>query len=324
MPRPAPFRVSLLASVVVLASPAFAQAQGAGEGGTVSGNGVVTISRQPETMRLQVALQGKGATLKDALAAVKTRADAARKQLTSLGAEKDSIKIDNTKITPKNDQDQQRQMQRMMMQRMQQGGKTPKKPKKVAEPVLVSAMLTAEWKLDTKSADELLLSVNALQEKIKAADLAGMKDAEKLSPEQEEMLEEMGDQEMYNYNSNNQPKPGEPVFLFVGKISDAERDKALGEAFQKAKAQATRVAKAAGAELGTLKSLTSHDASSGYNGYGGNYDRYAYQALQAARAQAGIDDEDGEVETEAMGVEPARVKVTITVMASFDLKPKSK
>ena len=145
--------------------------------------------------------------------------------MTSLGAEKDSIKIDNTKITPKNDQDQQRQMQRMMMHCMQQGGKTPKKPKKVAEPVLVSAMLTAEWKLDTKSADELLLSVNALQEKIKAADLAGMKDAEKLSPEQEEMLEEMGDQEMYNYNSNNQPKPGEPVFLFVGKISDAERDK---------------------------------------------------------------------------------------------------
>jgi len=45
--------------------------------------------------------------------------------------------------------------------------------------------------------------------------------------------------------------------------------------------------------------------------------------LQAALAQAGIDDDD-EVETEAMGVEPARVKVSITVGASFDLKPKAK
>jgi hypothetical protein len=59
-------------------------------------------------MRVQIALQGKGATLKEALASVKTRADAARKQLAMLAANKDSIKVDSAKVTPKNDQDQQR------------------------------------------------------------------------------------------------------------------------------------------------------------------------------------------------------------------------
>jgi hypothetical protein len=212
-------------------------------------------------------------------------------------------------------------MQRMMMQRMQQGGKAAKKPKKVADPVLVSAQLTAEWKLDAKNPDELLLSVHALQEKIKGADLAGMKDADKLSPEQEELLEEAGDPDMMGYSSNNQPKPGEPVFMFVGRISDAERDKALAEAFQKAKVQAGRLAKAAGADLGSLRSITAHSTpSGGYDEYG-NYNRHAYQALQMARSQSGGDD-DASNDSEALGVEPGPVKISVTVMAAFDLKRK--
>jgi uncharacterized protein YggE len=312
--------MSLSTVVLLLAAPGAASAQLV-EPGTVSGNAHVTISRQPETMRVQIALQGKGATLKDALTAVKSRGDAARKQLTTLGAAKDSIKVESPKVAEKNDQQNQRQMrmQMMMMQRMRQGGKAaaPKKAK-TAEPILVSAMLTAEWKLDAKSPDELLLSVHSLQEKIKAADLAGTKDAEKLSAEQEEMLEEMEDQ--MQFGSDNEPKPGEPVFMFISRISDADREKALAEAFQKAKTQATRVAKAAGAELGSLKSLTASSSSAGgYNQYG-NYNQHAYRAIQLARQAQGIDEDGSDDETEAMGVEPGPVKITVTVMASFDLK----
>ena len=145
--------MSLSTVVLLLAAPGFARAQ-VDEPGTVSGNANATISRQPETMRVQIALQGKGAALKDALAAVKSRGDAARKQLTTLGAAKDSIKIDAPKVSEKNDQQQQRQMrmQMMMMQRMKQGGKAASKKAKPAEPILVSAMLTAEWKLDAQLA----------------------------------------------------------------------------------------------------------------------------------------------------------------------------
>src|SRR5262249_40150748 len=88
----------VLTSALLASLPAAARAQYGGEG-MVSGNGAVSISRQPERMRVQVALQGKGSTLKEALAAVKARGDAARKQLTALGADQDSIKIDNPKIS---------------------------------------------------------------------------------------------------------------------------------------------------------------------------------------------------------------------------------
>jgi uncharacterized protein YggE len=316
MSRPSLLPLGFLALVVALDCPGPARAQVHDESGTVSGNGVVTISRAPETMRVQIALQGKGADLKAALAAVKTRADAARKQLTGLGADKDSIKVDGAKIAAKNNQ-QQRQM--MMMQRMKQGNKASKKPK-TPDPVLVSAMLTAEWKLDSKSADDLLVAVHGLQEKIKAADLGGTKEAEKLSPEQEELLEEM-EANQYQYGSDDEPKPGEPIFIFVSRISDTERDKALAEAFQKAKVQAARLAKAAGAELGELKSLSGHSTSPNeYNSYG-RYNQFAYQALQMARAQAGIDDDEGN-DTEALGAEPGPVKINVTVTAAFDLKRK--
>ena len=310
--------LGLVACAVALGFPDSVRAQAPDESGTVAGNGVVTISRPPEIMRVQIALQGKGADLKAALAAVKARADAARKQLTTLGAGKESIKVDQAKIGAKNNQ-QQRQMQMMMMQRMRQGNKASKKPK-TPDPVLVSAMLTAEWKLDSKSADDLLVAVHALQEKIRAADLAGTKDAEKLSPEQEELLEEM-EANQNQYGSEDEPKPGEPVFIFVSRISEAERDKALAEAFQKAKVQAMRLAKAAGAELGDLYSLTGGSSSpNDYNSYG-RYNQYAYQTLQMARAEAGMEDDEGN-DTEALGTEPGPVKINVTVRAAFDLKRK--
>lgn len=311
----------LLALALLLSGGAAARAQFGQADGTISGAGTVTISRQPERMRVQVVLQGKGGTTKEALAAVKKRGDAAQKQLVGFGAEKDSIKVENPRImTLQNDPRQQQRMQMMMMRRMQQqpGGKKEAK-KKVAEPVMVSAMLTAEIKLDAKGPDDLLLASHALQEQIKEADLGGAKDAEKLSPEQEELLEEQ-EAEMMNLSNDNEPKPGEPVFLFVSKISEAERDKALAEAFQKAKAQAKQLAKAAGIELGNLKTLYATNASAGgydrYGSYNYNYNRIMQMAQ---RSQSGEDLEDPD-STTAFAAEAGPVKLSITVTAAFEAK----
>jgi len=332
MKRPALTSVALASLAAIFSWHNPAQAQYGGDSGVVSGNGVVTISRQPETMRVTVAVQGKGATLKDALAAVKARTEAAKKQVVTLGADKDSIKIDTPKInTQQADQQQamvRRQMQRAMMQQMnkaKKGGKKDKEPAKPAEPVLVAAMFTAEWKLDSKTPEDLLIAVHGLQEKIKGADLAGMKEAEKLSPEQEEMLEEMEQQaEMMNSYGNETPKPGEPIFMFVSRIPEAEREKAIAEAFQKAKTQASKLAKAAGTELGALKSLSANSTSgnaNAYNNYG--YNSRQWRAMQMAGIGQSEDEEgEGANPTEALGAEPGPVKFHVTVMAAFDLSVK--
>ena len=101
---------------------------------------------------------------------------------------------------------------------------------------------------------ELLVTTKKLQDAIKAAGLAGAKDAEEPSTEEVEGSEEMD--EMANVFSNQQgPKPGEPVFVFVAKISAADREKAMAEAFRSAKQDAAQLAKAADLELGSLRSL---------------------------------------------------------------------
>jgi uncharacterized protein YggE len=311
--------LTVVGFVAAISCAGLAQAQFGSEAGVVSGSGVVVISRKPETVRVQIVLQGKGTTLKDALAAIKTRGEAAKKQLLTLGAAKDSVKLEDAKIAEQDDnrQQQQRRMQMMMMQR----GRAPKAAKKgpkTPDPVLVSATITAEWKLEAKSADELLLAVHGLKEKIKGSDVAGVKEAEKLSPEEEEALEEMQAEDFGSYNQNEGPKPGEPVFLFVTHISDAEREKAFGEAYQKAKTEAARVAKAAGAELGELKSLSGNSASGNDNQGYANYNSRAYRAYQMARMAAGNSDDENS--TEAIGGDPGQVKFNVTVMAAFDLK----
>jgi uncharacterized protein YggE len=121
---------------------------------------------------------------------------------------------------------------------------------------------------------------------------------------------------------NDEQKPGQPAFLFVSRISEAERDKALAEAFEKAKQQATRLAKAAGAQLGALKSLAGNAAMGG-----GDYDVYQYgrdnspshQMMQAMRNRQS----SGEEETvEAIGAEPGPVSINVSVTAAFDLAGK--
>jgi hypothetical protein len=78
----------------------------------------------------------------------------------------------------------------MVIQQMRARGK--KVPKELLTPqtVTVSSALTAQWPLGTESHEKLLLLSQRIQEKIKAADLSGSKEAEKVSPEEEEFEEE--------------------------------------------------------------------------------------------------------------------------------------
>ena len=286
------------------------------ERGVVSGTGAASITRPPDTMRLQIGVMGRGATLKDALTALKDRVSKAKTQLTALGAEKDSIKISEPHITELQN-DRSRQMQMMMMRSRMRGGKANSKTS-TPIPVLVSSMLTAEWKLTAKLPDELLLAVHPIQEKIKAADLAGSKEAEKLTPEQEELLEEAAQE--YGYDGSDESKPGQPVFLFVSRVADAERDQALADAYDKARKQASRLASAAGAQLGRLKSLNSHESSANDSDeYGGGGFNFSYRQMQMLNRRQANSEKD---ENEAFAVQPGPVKFLVTVTASFEVEPK--
>ncbi|MEX2559687.1 MAG: SIMPL domain-containing protein, partial [Pirellulales bacterium] len=134
-------------------------------------------------------------------------------------------------------------------------------------------------------------------------------------PEEAELAEEM-EAAMMSYGEE-QPKPGQPSFVFVSKISDADHQKALAEAFEKARAEAGRLAKAASVELGSLSQLTS-GGEQGFNmeDYSSFAQRYAFFGSSGMPGSPST----GAGVREASGPQPGPVKYTVAVKASFNLK----
>lgn len=310
------FTRSLIAAAMSCgaASLAYAQATPA----MVSGTGVATVERPAQIMRMQIELSATAPTLKQALAALKDRREAAQAQVETLGADKSTLKFGQVAL--RNDpNDQRQQMERVVRsrpgRRPGKDGKTPAVP--TSQTVAVG--LTADWPVAKGTAEQVLLAVNEIQTKVEAADLAGIKEKKSLTPEEEELAEEMA--QMHDRYGQEAQQPGKPQFLFIAKITDAERDKALADAFAKAKAQAARTAKAAGAELGGLLRVSDQAAGLGgfdesdYGGFGSSYDSYTMARVQRAAMMAGRMDED-----EAMSVQPGAIPVRISVTAAFQLK----
>ncbi|HEV3340414.1 MAG TPA: SIMPL domain-containing protein [Pirellulales bacterium] len=311
--------VTALAHLTDPAQNASAQFGAAQAGGppNVSGNGTAVIERQPELLRMEVDVLAKGKDLKDALGKLKQRRKAAEEQLAKLGAEAKSIRFGTPGIAPP-ENDQQKQMQLMMRQRMMQrrGARRPSEKPAPTPPVAVSMSLTAEWPLKAEEAEPLLIASHDLEEKIKAADLAGRKAAEDLSPEEEEAEEENDEQDpQVYYGGQPQAKPGEPRFVYVSTISDMDRAKALAEAFERAKAEAGGLAKAASADLGSLLQLAGGNESGvdsdAYEQWGGSYQYRMFQRAQRASSDDKV---------EAVGPQPGPLKYHVTVTATFALK----
>jgi len=287
-------------------------------GPSITGNGTASLKKDAQLIRLQIDLLAKGKDPKEALAKLKDRREAATKKLAELGATADSVRLEGVRVVPSKT-DQQRQMEMMVRARMR-GQKTTAREVTAREPVKVSISLKAEWPLKGASPEERLLAAHELQDKLREADLAGQKEAEQLTPEEKEAMEEAAaDEETHFYSGMEEgPKPGEPVYLYVAKVSDEERARLLTDAFNKAKTNAARLAQAAGATLGPLSYLMSTGQTypdfENFGGYGGAYRQYLYPLMQQAQM------EQGEENAEAIGAQPGEVSIRVNVTASFAIK----
>jgi hypothetical protein len=177
-------------------------------------------------------------------------------------------------------------------------------------------MLTAEWPLTTKDPEEVFLFVQHLQEKVKAAKLAGGKEAEKPSPEEDEMTEEM--QAETGFPGEEEFDPNTPMCVYVAKVADEDRAKALAEAFQKAKADAQRIAQAAGIQLGPLVGLGASGTGQFRGGWEYNDEpmspayRQAFERFRSTTFQEPN-------ENEAMAQDPGHVTFNVVARATFSL-----
>jgi uncharacterized protein YggE len=299
-------------ALFLISSTCLARAQGQAEP-TVSAQGVVELRRPPDILRVQVELLAKGKDLPEALAKLKERRAAVEQYLHTLGLSKESLVFaEPAPASAKTEQ--QRQIEAMVMQRMAAQGKAPTKSKDKL-PAVVSSMLKAELPLKASDPESLLIQSAELEEKIKAADLGGTKDLKQLSPQEEEIAAEAAALGQASEDPS-EPKRGAPLFIYVSRISDADRTKALADAFQLAKAEAGRLARAAGAELGPLHHVESV-STAGADDSSGSANPYQMQAYMQWRQ---TQEPASPSSPEASGPLPKRVIFRVAVSASFRLK----
>jgi uncharacterized protein YggE len=292
--------------VSAVAHPAFGQSPTFSQG-SVSGTGVAVIKRQPDLMRMQLELTATGKDLKDALSKLKARREAALTTCTNLGAAAETLSVSSPQVVD------MAQRQRMNGYISSRGSRSPKKPE-AAPPVNISAWLKAEWPLKGSSAEELLLSSQSRCDTIRSQ-LAKSAPKAELSPEQEEMQEENAAEMM---NNGNGQKPGDPVFVFVARVSTADFVKAASKAFLIAKAHAQRFADAARLSLGELRNIQGNDADRQSIAMM-NYRRQYYNDGMLQEVQEEDSSEAPTGAEEATGTNPGEVRLTIAIAATFSL-----
>lgn len=287
-----------------------ALAADADSGGVVSGTGTVKVKRLPQMVRVQTVVSGEGKDIAAAVAKLKEAQAAASRKLAEAGAAEKSIEFGAIQMGagPADAKAQYAQyIQEMQRMAMQQGAAA----KKAAKPeiVIVSATLKAEFPLKAKSEEELFVEGQSLQEKFKATGIHKT-EAKKLTPEEEEALEEAG--------GAGAGGSGEPTFQYVCKIPDAERAAARTEAFQKAKQDAADLARAAGSELAGLRQMTATVTSpTAAEGRGAEFAQTLMQQMTGNYTSVVMPEA---VTDEASAFGPMPVTLQISVTASFAVK----
>lgn len=308
-----------LALIAVGSAQPFDAGQSLGQSSRgIQGTGTVVLQETPTVIRMSLQLSEKAETVEKALEQLKDRREAAVQQLEALGAVKEAVKVEPPVLSTGKTSQQQRTDQMIKMLKAQ-GRRVPKGLEKTP-PVTVTANITAEWPLKAASPEEAITLVKKLQDKVEAADLAGTKEAKKLTPEEEELNEEMKDMmESMSYGGDEQANPGEPTFFYVATLSQEAQEKAIAEAFAQAKGNAEKLAKAAGIGVGPLASLTAavsqsenYSAMSDY--YGGGYPSQMMMARQMSQINS------GDPRTQALSPSPTTAKFQVIVMVTFDPK----
>jgi uncharacterized protein YggE len=308
----------LAAGLLIAAGPAAMRARGAapekGDPATVSGMGEAQVKRAPSVLRMHLQLIARGKTLEEALAALKDRREAAVAKLEKLKAKAANVTFSAPALNV-DPNAQRRRMEMLVNQRMSRGKKAAKP---VQPPAMVTVMLSIDWPLEGDSPEKLFLAAETLRDQVKAADLSGAKETDKLSPEEQEMAEEAA-QEINQMGSQDEAsQAGQPQVFFVAKLPDQDRQAAMAEAFMKAKGQAGELAKAAGMDLGRLTSLQGGGGGKAefnqYENYNPMYAQYLQRTMRYAGGLGGHGDE-------AMAPTPDALEFEFSVNATFRLEP---
>ena len=115
-------------------------------------------------------------------------------------------------------------------------------------------------------------------------------------------------------------KRGEPVFLYVSKVSEEDRLRAVREAFRRAEQQAGQLARGAGVLLGPVCELVENASEPAAEPAESNQAIFPFWMgmRSGAPARPGNAGEDKKA-IEAVGTQPSKVFYRVSLTASFEL-----
>jgi uncharacterized protein YggE len=265
--------------------------------------GTASLQKQPTVLRVSLPVSGEGKDLAEAMGKLTKARDDAKAKLVALKPVEGSLVVGESTLADVSQlgmSPQQRQYAAMM--NMRRGNQKPA----AAPAVTASAMITANFAIPAAAGDDAIVKAYELEKQIKTAvtPAAATGEAKKLTPEEQEMAEEMA------AAGQGVPKPGEPTVTYVLAVSDEDAAKLTADALGKAKAQATLLASAAGLKLGAIRKL-----SSDVNG-GASADDMMSGMSGVFRAAMGV---AADASREATGTAPGAVTYSVTVSVSYEL-----
>jgi hypothetical protein len=197
-------------------------------------------------LQVIATVQIKGKTVDEALTSMKAEQKAVLDKLQKIGIEQKQVKFEELGIDTVQSE-QLRLSERLLAQAMQRIGRNPR-PSAAAESVELKCMVSIEYPLTGKTAEDILKESHTMRQKIKEANAFPKK---VLTPEEEELAEEM--EGMMSYGIPSGQNFGEyPRLVYVANLPEESCQKAFAEAFAQAKQQGEFLAKAAGVKLGKL------------------------------------------------------------------------
>src|SRR5437588_4537145 len=229
--------------------------------GTIHATGQYELKLKPQKLRMTIAVQTEGANAKSALESFVAHKERVKKELVAMKADEASIEFGTTLVSG-SVAGMPAEAQPYEAQYIAQIARAAPNVNTADIPTIVHAVarVRAEWPLPTSDPDALALLPESLREQVKARDLMGEKNKAKLEGRQQEKLDEFQAAVQANGGASLSSEVT-PVFtaLFVAKVDDDTRKKAVKAAYDRAVAQAELLATATGHKIGELVTLRSSD-----------------------------------------------------------------
>lgn len=300
-----------VASLIVAGSLAFGSV---GESvPQVSGVGVEKVDLLPNVMRMALKIEAKADTLDNALADLQKQFDELKGKLAAMNPVEGTLKMKGPELAGGGPEERMRMIQQMNQRFGRGGAHAGPEKKEGKKEVALEGTVQADWKLT--SADVIGL----LRESEKIRDAVTVAIPKKTAEEKKEGASEEEEEAALMQSAQmgqEDVKPGEPIFIFVGSVDKATLARARQSAYAKARQNAQEIAEAAGGKLGALV-IVGANANAGNVGQFRGMDYYTRQFMQQTMSLFDTSEEEA---AESQSPTLKELSFSVMISASFALE----